>query len=459
MRALLLASLLASGCSAALNFRECNQDADCAVRKTDGGTAFFCTNDHLCVGALPEERLCTGGMFGAQPGPSTTMVAGLFRLSGDAGDKDVEMAQAAELAMMEVNTVGQRPIGMVLCDIQGDGVADRSLRKAITQYHIVGAIGPTTSGSVIQVVNTARDNNVLIVSPSATSPSITTLQDNGLVWRTAASDTLQSKVLAQIIPLTVGTGTPTKVDTAYANSTYGIGLNQAFFDAWSMRAGRAPVQTVQYEEGSDPAPTVAKLANDKPDYSVIVADADAAKIIAALGSAPSGLSAAKFLFTDGAKGPDLLANPNPNVLSRVSGTGPATPSGVVYEAFAASYMGHFNSDPAATAFVANAYDAAYAISLCIAGTPTGNALNGGVLAGVMARLSGPGTAVNVGPNGFNAGAATLSSGGGITLNGTSSHLTWDPATGDLVSAPIEVWTIDLTDPQRPTFKTIMTIVP
>ena len=36
MRTLLLASLLATGCSAALNFRECNQDSDCGTNTRSG---------------------------------------------------------------------------------------------------------------------------------------------------------------------------------------------------------------------------------------------------------------------------------------------------------------------------------------------------------------------------------------------------------------------------------------
>ena len=70
----------------ALNFDECNKDTDCAGHQVDGGSQFYCTSDHLCIGAIPDERLCADGLVGAKPGGSTVMVAGMFRLSGASGD-------------------------------------------------------------------------------------------------------------------------------------------------------------------------------------------------------------------------------------------------------------------------------------------------------------------------------------------------------------------------------------
>ena len=323
-----------------------------------------------------------------------------------------------------------------------------------------GKFVPTTSGDTKAVIDLAKANDILLISPSATSPTLTNADDNGLLWRTAASDNLQSKVLAQIIMIPPSPSPVPRVNIAYADSAYGLGLDGAFIDSWTKASGTAPVSTVKYEEGSDPAVTVGKLADDTPDYSVIVADTDAQVLVAALSGGGPNLAATKFLFTDGAKGSDLLLNPDPSVLARVSGTGPATPTGVVYESFASTYKNQFGTDPADTAFVANAYDATYALSLCIAGLAGGVQPTGSALAAVLQRMSASGQLiVNVGPNGFTTGASALAAGGTIDLEGTSSHLSWDNATGDLTTAPIEVWTIDLTNPAKPTFKTVMVVTP
>ena len=52
-----------------------------------------------------------------------------------------------------------------------------------------------------------------IISPSATNPNITGLDDGNLVWRTAASDNLQAKVLGTLPPSTA------KVDIIYVNDS------------------------------------------------------------------------------------------------------------------------------------------------------------------------------------------------------------------------------------------------
>jgi len=228
-QALVLTAILAGGCSAVLDFHECEADPDCAGR-FDGGSG-FCTTDHLCVGEIPEERLCTE-LLGASPAdPNTIMVAGFFRLSGMAGDKDTEMADAARLAINEIAGTNQRKIGMVMCDIALDASAPtRSVEKAVAKYHIVGAVGPTTSGNTLAVAPLFVQYDLLLVTPSATSPAITNLADNNLIWRTCAPDDFQGTALAEFIPWDpkgLPAVTP-RVNISYVSSAYGTGLNSSF---------------------------------------------------------------------------------------------------------------------------------------------------------------------------------------------------------------------------------------
>lgn len=459
-------ALSATACSVVLDFKECNVDEDCAGRRRPEGPAMYCTSDNLCIEGVPYERLCADGELGAPSGPDTTMIAGIFRLTGDAGSKDTEMANAARLAMEEISQLGQRPIGMVLCDSGGDtDQALRALQKAIDRYHIVGAVGPTTSGEMLHVAQAAIDSGVVLISASATNPAIRDLADSGLIWRTAANDELQAQRLAEIIPLTVGMPErSTIVNTAFAGTPYGRGLNNAFVGAWSTRTGSPPVSANEYDESGDIATMLVKLGEDTPDYSMIVADSAAAKVTETLfQTAFSGLSATQFLFTDGAKSPALIGSGpyNEQVLARIRGTAPATPSGPVFNAFKLSYQSKFGSDPGATAFVANTYDATYALALAVAGVRAGEVVSGAAVADGLRRMSSvsSGVAVEVGPNDFVRGAATLGGGGDLDLVGTSGPLTWDPATGDLIEAPLEVWGIDTTSnpPKFCTFDAALTL--
>jgi len=452
-----------SGCSAvvASHDHECTVDSDCAGR-FDGGV-YHCTHDNLCVPEVPEDSLCTE-LVGADPAdPNTVMIGGLFRLSGMSGDKDTEMANAARMAMSEIVQTNQRQLGMVICDIAAGStdpaiapdptVAARSFAKAVTKYHVVSTIGPTTSGSVFSVAPLVAMYNVLVVTPSATSPAISGM--SSLVWRTCASDALQGDVLAAFIPSMSGpTGSmhASVVNTAYVDTAYGNGLNTSFSAAWSKKSGAGPVSTTRFTTPANTDMVVTRLSTDSPDFSLIVADEDASRMMGSLYSHGSMFkSTSEFLFTDGALGPSLLGtSPDLNVCKRVFGTAPgtpppSTPPGINFGTFRNAYKDRFmGADPANTSFVANAYDATYVVALVTSGMPSGQPITGGALAALMMKLSGPGPTVNVGPVDFVQGVRDLRQGGSIDFVGASGDLTWDNATGDPTDAPIEVWGIDTT---------------
>jgi hypothetical protein len=65
--------------------------------------------------------------------------------------------------------------------------------------------------------------------------------------------------------------------------------------------------------------------------------------------------------------------------------------------------------------------------------------------------------VTIGPNNINAGVTPLQMGGSINLVGTSGPIDFDD-NGDVVSAPIEKWSVD-TSAAMPTFKTDTIVVP
>jgi branched-chain amino acid transport system substrate-binding protein len=152
-------------------------------------------------------------------------------------------------------------------------------------------------------------------------------------------------------------------------------------------------------------------------------------------------------------------------LTRIRGTAPALPaftdaSGPVYAAFDVSYRGQWNGEsPADTAFVANAYDAAYAIA--IAAAAAGSSATGHAIAANLARMSDhAGSSVEIGPAQYQAGVNALLAGGTIDLVGTSGPIDWDPSNnGDVVTAPTEVWQVVQDTNAMPTFQVLSTVTP
>jgi ABC-type branched-subunit amino acid transport system substrate-binding protein len=71
----------------------------------------------------------------------------------------------------------------------------------------------------------AIPNEIVGCSPSSTALSVTNLEDNDFIFRTAPSDQLQGRVMAQVMSERLGAST---VSTLYVNNDYGQQLSERF---------------------------------------------------------------------------------------------------------------------------------------------------------------------------------------------------------------------------------------
>jgi branched-chain amino acid transport system substrate-binding protein len=104
------------------------------------------------------------------------------------------------------------------------GAATAVAERLITSDGVSGIIGGDCSGVTgAMLANVAVPNGVVMISPSATSPALSTAEDNGLFFRTAPSDARQGVVMAEVL-LEPGI---TSVAVTYTNNDYGKGLADA----------------------------------------------------------------------------------------------------------------------------------------------------------------------------------------------------------------------------------------
>ena len=175
------------------------------------------------------------------------------------------MAAGAEAAMEEVSESGLLLGGATVTPIRGDstcvdaGAATAVAERLITGDGIRGIVGPACSGTTGAVLsNVAVPNGMVMISPSATSPALTTAEDNGLFFRTAPSDARQGDVMAQILR---DQGVE-EVAVSYVNNDYGKGLADSFQAAFEEMGGTVTIS--------------APHEDNKADYSAEVAALDAA---------------------------------------------------------------------------------------------------------------------------------------------------------------------------------------
>jgi branched-chain amino acid transport system substrate-binding protein len=118
-------------------------------------------------------------------------------------------------------------------------------------HALVGADCSGVTGAVLQ--NVARPNGIVMISPSATSPALSTAEDDGLFFRTAPSDARQGAV-ATAIMRDRGVNS---IAITYTNNDYGAGL------ADSIRTN--------FEAAGGTVTLVASHEDGKADYSAEVA--------------------------------------------------------------------------------------------------------------------------------------------------------------------------------------------
>ena len=111
------------------------------------------------------------------------------------------MADGAEFAMAEVSSSGAFLGGKTVAPVRADSTcidaaaATAAAERLITSDGVSGIMGADCSGVTGAILaNVALANGMVMISPSATSPGLSTAEDNGLFFRTAPSDARQGVV-------------------------------------------------------------------------------------------------------------------------------------------------------------------------------------------------------------------------------------------------------------------------
>jgi branched-chain amino acid transport system substrate-binding protein len=124
------------------------------------------------------------------------------------------------------------------------------------------------TGAILQ--NVARANGVVMVSPSATSPGLSTAEDDGLFFRTAPSDARQGQIVTNILQ-DRGVG---EIAITYTNNDYGKGLADAI-EAEFTAAGGSVTLVASHEDGkADYSAEVGALASAGGEVLVVAGYVD-----------------------------------------------------------------------------------------------------------------------------------------------------------------------------------------
>lgn len=187
------------------------------------------------------------------------------------------IAAGAELAMAEVTESGKLLGGEPVTAVRGDSTcvdasaATAAAERLVTSDGVKGIMGAMCSGATGAVLaNVALPNGVVMISPSATSPGLSTVEDNGLFFRTAPSDARQSVVMTEIM---VERGL-TEVALTYTNNDYGKGLADSFEAAFSAAGGSVTISAPHEDGKGDYSAEIGALASAGGEALVVAGYVD-----------------------------------------------------------------------------------------------------------------------------------------------------------------------------------------
>ena len=320
------------------------------------------------------------------------------------------MADGAELAMQEVSDSGALLGGLQVVSVRGDSTcidsaaAVAAAERLVTADQVNAIVGGDCSGVTIAMLQqVAKPNGIVMISPSATSPALSTIEDDGLFFRTAPSDARQGEVVADILQeMDIQEAALT-----YTNNDYGKGLADSIAANFEERGGMITINAPHEDGKGDYSAEVAALAAAGGDILIVAGYIDQGGKGIIQASLDSG-AFDQFFLPDGMIG-DSLVEAIGDDLNGSIGTVPGTDSP------GAAKLGDM-LESASQPFVKESYDAAALILLAM--QAAGSTDSGDFKDHVMAVANAPGEEIF--PGELAKALGILADGGEIDYVGASA---------------------------------------
>ena len=357
------------------------------------------TASALIAGAVSAEDIKLGIVFGFT-GPIESLTQ--------------PMASAAEMAMKEVTDSGALLGGSTVTGVRADSTcidsaaAVSATERLVTSDKVNGIVGGDCSGVTgAMLQNVARPNGVVMISPSATSPALSTEEDDGLFFRTSPSDARQGQVMTEII-MERGINS---VAVTYTNSDYGKGLADAFESAFVAAGGTVTINLAHEDGKADYSAEVGSLAAAGGDLLVVAGYIDQGGNGIMRASLDTG-AFDLFHFPDGM----ISTNLEDNFGSEVNGSQGQHPGTDSPGAASVAAMAEANGFDGSSPFAPESYDAAALIMLAM--QAAGSSSSADYKSKVMEVANAPG--VKIFPGELAKGLKIIADGGDVDYVGGSA---------------------------------------
>ncbi len=347
------------------------------------------------------------GSLGAITGPIVSLVA--------------EINAAERAAVAEVNAAGG-VLGGKLVLVEADTncnpqTAVDAANKLVNVEQVTAIVGALcSSASIAAMSNVAKGAGVVMVSPASTSPAITTLEDNDLMYRVVPSDAYQGFILAKLLI----SKNIKKVALTYINNDYGNGFADSFRSAFTANGGTIAGDQVHEENKASYRSELATLAKGGADTLVVLALGDGSGLTIMKQALESGLFK-RFVGGDGMRSDDLIKQIGAKALEgKFFGTVPTSIPSPNADKFKAMYSDN-KAFKFGSAFTSSAYDATMLLALAV--EAAGSKDRGKIAAALRKVATAPGE--KIGPGEFAKAKKLLAAGKDIDYDGASGPHEFD----------------------------------
>jgi ABC-type branched-subunit amino acid transport system substrate-binding protein len=308
-------------------------------------------------------------------------------------------------------------------DTQTDPQAAISAAQALVDGGYPAISGTLSSAATLQVAQNVCIPNEIVQVTLGTAPSITTLEDNDLVYRTTASTSFMADAVAQVTTDNVGASS---VSVLYVNDSYGQGVAEAFEEQFD---GDVPA-SVPFESGqSSYTSQLTDALSSNPDALFIVAFTE------------NGVQILKDFYADFSADTDILSSNglyNPAIsesvghdISNITGV-TSVAAGPSLDAFQSAYQNEYDTEPGQ--YTAHSYDATAVLLLANAAAGEND---GASIRSAMREVANP-DGQEVGAQNLAEGIEMAANGDAVNYQGAANEITFDD-NGDVETAAFSIY--------------------
>ena len=269
-------------------------------------------------------------------------------MTGDAASYGLSILRGAQLAVKEA---GLKNVKLVTQDSRCEAKdAVSAINKLTSVDGVVAIVGEVCSGATLGAAPVAKQNKVVMISPSSTSPAVS---DEEWVFRTVPSDALQGEFGAKLIAKKGFS----KLAVLHPNEDYGVGFKTVLEEEFPLAGGEV-VAAEAFQRGAvDMRTQITKIKNANPDAIYLISNSPDSAVAALKQLKELGVEVALF-GSEGLKSQVVI-----------DGSGDAAEGLVITavssgnEDFSNKHMVEYGEEPGP--FSAQGYDAFKAIALAL----------------------------------------------------------------------------------------------